>query len=207
MCNQVQSVTLQTAILMQVKEFAQAQQPFSVHNITQEVRSKVNSGTLEIPEVEVTGASFRFDIPHTKVKALFDELWRTGVFDPDFSLNRQFNGTYFEYTPTLNTPVAAPVPTVMPAAFVTAPQPSFTATTTAAPTPTGDAAVRSRIQTYLTNCGNRNFRPTLKQLQSAIKRDTSTGWSCEKIKDYVEGLGYSVVDDPDAISRSQIVTV
>jgi hypothetical protein len=60
MCNQVQSVTLQTAVLMTVKEFAQNSQTFSVHDITRTIRSKAAQGDLEIPEVEVAGASFRF---------------------------------------------------------------------------------------------------------------------------------------------------
>ena len=99
MCNQVQSVTLQTAVLMQVKEFAQTNTPFSVHDITRTIRTKAAQGELEIPEVEVQGASFRFDIPHPKVKGIFEEMWKTGVFDPDFTLSRQFNGMYWLYTP------------------------------------------------------------------------------------------------------------
>ena len=202
MCNQVPSVTLQTAVLMQVKEFASNNQSFSVHDITRTIRNKTGQGELEIPEVEVSGASFRFDIPHAKVKALFDELWRTGVFDPDFTLSRQFNGMYFEYTPS---PVGG-------AAYAgvsvtqTAPQPSApVATAPSAPVP--DSVVRDRIQTYLQNCTSKNFRPTLRNVQSAIKRDVSTGWSCEKIQDYIENLGYDIVPDPDAISKAQVVTV
>jgi len=204
MCNQanVPSVTLQTAVLMQVKEFAQNSQPFSVHDVTRNLRMKTSQGEIEIPEVEVQGASFRFDIPHVKVKGIFDELWRTGVFDPVLTLNRTFNGTYFEYTPSL---VAGAAPSVT----VTAPPvtPTQTVSTpSASPTsgPVSDSVVQSRIQTYLDNCQSRNFRPTLKQVQSAIKRDVSTGWSCEKIQDYIEGLGYSVVADPDYVSASQV---
>ena len=101
MCKQVQSVTLQTAIFMQAKEFAASNVPFSVHDITRILRVKTAQGELEIPEVEVSGASFRFDIPHAKVKALFDELDRTSAFDADFTTTRTFNGMYFEYTPQL----------------------------------------------------------------------------------------------------------
>ena len=93
MCKQVQSVTLQTAIFMQAKEFAASNVPFSVHDITRILRVKTAQGELEIPEVEVSGASFRFDIPHAKVKALFDELDRTSAFDADFTTTRTFNGT------------------------------------------------------------------------------------------------------------------
>ena len=198
MSNQLQTVTLQTAILIQVKELAGNDQTFSVHDITREVRSKVNAGILEIPEVEVHGASFRFDIPHAKVKNLFDELWRSGAFAPDFSLSRNFNGTYFEYTPS---PVA-------PVASVTVAQPAIVSPHFA-PTPSNGIAapatvVTDRINKYLSNCQARNFRPTLKQVQSAIKRDVSTGWSCEQIQDYVEGLGYKVTVDPEVLSASQV---
>jgi len=207
MSNQnVPSVTLQTAVLMQVSEFAKNSQPFSVHDVTRAVRSKASQGELEIPEVEVAGASFRFDIPHSKVKGIFDELWRTGVFDPAFTLNRNFNGMYFEYTPSLNpsstsTPAAAPSVQVSNPPYTT----STTSTATAIAAPVPDAVVMDRIQTYLNNCASRNFRPTLKQVQSAIKRDVSTGWSCEKIQDYVENLGYDVVANPEYVSASQVV--
>lgn len=208
MCNQVPSVTLQTAVLMQVKEFASNNQSFSVHDITRTIRHKTAQGELEIPEVEVSGASFRFDIPHAKVKALFDELWRTGVFDPDFTLSRQFNGMYFEYTPS---PVGGSAyagisvtPTPAPA-----PAPAPVATTPSVPTASGPlpSDIAARVATYLTNCRNRNFRPTLKQVQSAIKRgDASTGYGCDVLKSYITGtLGYSIVDDPEAESRAQVV--
>jgi hypothetical protein len=194
MSNQLQTVTLQTAILIQVKELAGNNKTFSVHDITREVRSKVNAGILEIPEVEVHGSSFRFDIPHAKVKSLFDELWRSGVFDPDFSLSRNFNGTYFEYTPT---PVAAQ-------ASVTIAQPAIVPPSASVPSAAPATTVTGRIDKYLSNCQARNFRPTLKQVQSAIKRDVSTGMTCEQIQDYVEGLGYSVTVDPEVLSASQV---
>jgi hypothetical protein len=204
MSTQLQTVTLQTAVLMQVKEFANNNKAFSVHDITREVRQKVNQGVLEIPEVEVAGASFRFDIPHAKVKALFDELWRTGVFDPDFALNRNFNGVYFEYTPS-------PVNSPSPAASFSVSQPpvaSPVASPSASPTfLIGKVEVTNRIEKYLDNCETRQFQPTLKQVQSAIKRgNASTGWSCEDIREIVTSdLGYSVVDDPDYVSAAQVV--
>ncbi len=202
MCNQAQSVTLQTAVLMTVKEFAQQNQTFSVHDITRTIRSKASQGDLEIPEVEVSGASFRFDIPHSRVKALFLEMWNSGVFDPDFTLTRNFNkgGGYFEYSP------------VVPAANAVYASTTSTATTPAPTTPSyskNNAPVQDRVVLYLNNCATRNFRPTLKQVQSAIKRgDASTGWSCEDLQKLIETtLGYSVVADPESLSASQVVTV
>jgi len=64
------------------------------------------------------------------------------------------------------------------------------------------------VKQYLTNCTARNFRPTLKQVQSAIKRgDVSTGWSCDDLKEMVQRFGYTVVDNPDNVSKAQVVTV
>jgi hypothetical protein len=68
-----------------------------------------------------------------------------------------------------------------------------------------NTTVQDRIQNYLNNCEIRNFQPTLKQIQSAIKRDVSTGWSCEKIQDCIECLGYDIVSNPEAISWSSVV--
>jgi hypothetical protein len=209
MCQNAQSVTLQTAVLMQVKEFAQNNQTFSVHDITRTIRSKVRQGDLEIPEAEVAGASFRFDIPHAKVKALFLEMWNSGVFDPDFALNRLFNqgGGYFEYTPTLTGGTYTQPAQVATAPVATAPANVAVAPTAVAATPVPDSVVQDRINVYLNNCEAKNFRPTLKQVQSAIKRDVSTGWTCTQIQDYVEKLGYKVVADPDYVSASQVATV
>jgi len=208
MCDQtnIPSVTLQTAVLLQVKEFAISNTAFSVHDITRDIRKKTASGELEIPEVEVSGASFRFNIPHVMVKALFDKLWRTGVFDPNFTLSRQSNGLYFEYTPS---PVNTGPATVIPPAVTTpaAPAPAVVVTrdkVTTPPTPSHSMMV-DRIRTYLANCTNRSFRPTIKNIQSAIKREVSTGYTCDELKSYITQIGYVIIDDPDAISRSQVV--
>lgn len=211
MSNSLQSVTLQTAVLLQVKEFAAATRQFSVHDITREIRNKVNSGSLEIPEVEVAGGTIRFDIPHVKVKALFDELWQSGVFSPEFSLNRHFNGVYYEYTPN---PTSATVTSPAPAtSFSVAQTPIVAAPTIPAPTAVANgqsvskAVVVERIKQYLTNCAGRSFRPSLKQVQSAIKRgDASTGWSCDDLSNIIENdLGFNVVADPDTVSASQVI--
>lgn len=199
MSTQNQTVTLQDAVALQVKEFAANSQKFSVHDVTVAVRGKVNAGTLEIPEVEVQGSSFRFDIPHVKVKSLFEDLWRNGTFDADFTLNRAFNGTFYEYTPSLSQlSGAAPTPT----AQMSIAQPQINP-----PSASVGSSVKERIQKYLENCANRNFQPTLKQVQSAIKRgNQSTGVSCEDLNTIITNdLGYSVTADPNYVSASQVV--
>ena len=216
MCKQVPSVTLQTAVLTTVKGFARDNTPFSVHDITTAIRSKTAQGELEIPEVEISGASFRFDVQHSKVKSLFDELWRTGVFDPDFTLNRQFNGMYFLYTPAAgNGGAYVGGVSVSPQAALSAGVPAAQAPVATAPaaatSPVSGAIspdVAVRVTKYLAGCVLRSFRPSLKQVQSAIKRgECSTGYGCDVLKTFIVALGYTVVDDPDSASKAQVVTV
>ena len=206
MCNKtVPTVTLQTAVLMQVQEFANQNQAFSVHDITRNVRTKTFKGELDIPEVKVIGASTRFDIPHTQVKSIFDDLWNTGVFDPMLTLSRNFNGTYFVYTPTL---VAQPstTQTTSPATTTPVGPTPVTYTGTLTPTKLSRQDVVARVQIYLDHCASKNFRPTIKQVQSAIKREVSTGWTCEELQDLIEvDLDTEVVEDPSYVSMSQVV--
>jgi len=203
----VPSITLQTAVLMQVKEFAQNNQSFSVHDITRVIRSKVQSGELEIPEVEVSGSSFRFDIPHVKVKALVDELWRTGMFDSDLSLNRTFNGRYFDYTTTVNVSnnssiasTTSNIPSVanalnsqVPVSPAQTPYPSVPVSNTSVrPAKQGVNNVVDNINKYLVHCNQKQMNPTLKKVQSAIKRKHSSGWTCAEILNIVQTLGFKV---------------
>lgn len=205
-------ITLQDAILTQVQEFANDNKSFSIHDITTTLRRKTANGELEIPEVETSHHSFKFEIQHVKVKSIFENLWQTGGFDHVLTLNRQFNGTYFEYTATLinNSPAQAQPANVTAnpvAGCVVTPAVFVSHKVTTAP-PINDDSVKSRIRTYLNNCVTRNFRPTLKQVQSAIKRTSSTGWTCEKIGEFIEqDLGYTIVADPDFVSASQVAVV
>ena len=202
------SVTLQTAVLEQVKEFANQNIVFSVFDITKAIRNKTASGQLEIPEVEVTGRSYRFDISHAKVKSLFIELLNTGVFDPDFGLNSKFNGTYFEYSPyqvSANVPVTPVTPTTP--AVTSAPVAPVSTVQTSTPVvkvKATEAEVTARVNKYLDNCAARFCQPTLKQVQSAIKRgNVSTGWTYQELQSLIENtLGFEIVEDK---SSSQVI--
>lgn len=211
MCNNPQnpSITLQTAVLMQVKEFAQNNVVFSIHDITRNVRDKVSAGSLEIPEVEVSGASFRFDIPHVKVKSLFLDMFNTGVFDPYFTLDRQFNdaGGYWVYTPQ-NVSVNQTVPIVNNSSVYGATSNiSMAPAAVVAPVKTANQKVRrptieDRIGVYLNNCKDiGKINPTLKQVQGAVKRSNiSSGWTCDELATIIGNLGYSIDNVPTFVS-------
>lgn len=212
MTNAPKTVTLQTAILMAVKSFAEQGTKFSAHDISKLLRDQVNTGQLEIPEVEdLSGQDgHRFNIKHPEVRSLFNQMRDNGVFSTDFNLNGQFNGMYFIYEAS---PVIAVNATPVTPAFTPAPAnifPPTTATTTTAAAPANglDSKIKDRVKSYLNNCVTRNYRPSLKHVQSAIKRGPkSTGVASQDLLDYIENeLGYSVVTGSD-IKHTQIVTV
>jgi hypothetical protein len=185
---------------MQVLEFAKANAKFSIHDIKAALRSKVANQELEIPETEVCGTSYKFEVTHVAVKTLFLDLLRTNGFGAEYVFSRKFNGMYFEYTPS-------PVNVVNDNNAPTIPVPQAPAQPSVSnPTSTiADPMIQNRIATYLSHCKSRNFRPSLKQVQSAIKRsDSGTGISCDEIQTYVKSLNYNVISDPDALSRSQV---
>jgi len=201
MCNStsVSSMTLQSAILSQIQEFLGNGQTFSVFDVTTALRSKCNGGSLEIPEVESSNpsATFRFDIRHDSVKAAFAELWDNALQSGLPALNRAFNGRYFVYeadqlvTPSVQSPIQ--VSTSNPVSATT-----VSATVVSGPTPVqpapqlNEAEVTRRIRIYLENCTKTGHVPTPKQVQSAIKRDRSTGFSYDKIIDISKNLGYTL---------------
>lgn len=184
------SITLQAAIILAVTEFANQGKEFSTHDITNNIRGKVNTGVLEIPEVESLSGidAHRFDVKHAQVKSTFRNLYDNGTFDADYSTNRTFNGLFFTYKfqptqITSNVPVA-PLSTPV----------TVTATSPLSLFGSGVNRYISRIQNYIVNCSSRKMSPSIKQVQSAIKRgNKSTGVSSQElIKIIQSNLGYTV---------------
>lgn len=194
MCNpNIPSVTLQTAVLIAVKEFAEKKTKFSSHDITRILRNKCNTGKMEIPEIEdLSGIDgYRFNVNHEKVRNLFQEMINNGVFAADFVIQRQFNGMYYEYV-TISSPTKIP-PVSVPPQYPTNVQTPLASIPVPVVCQTTDPEIIRRITQYLDNCKARNFRPNLKQIQSAIKRGNySTGVSQNELSDFIQNSGYRI---------------
>ena len=214
MCNQnsnVQSVNLQTAVLMQVQEFVQAGKQFSRFEITLALRDKCNNNLLEIPEVEDTtpGARYRFDIRKDAVDVIFEQLYSNCLVNGLPPLNYRFdrvNG----YRVFFADPTAAPTvpvsaqPAVPPVSVDPTGANQIVAAVAAATVPQSpmvsvpssvlnDSEIRRRVTLYMDRCKTLGVTPTLKQIQSAIKRGKkSTGLSYNEISNVVTSLGYKV---------------
>lgn len=200
----VKILTLEEAIQFQIEQFSIQNESFSIHDITTALRKKTASGDLEIPECDISGSSLRCHIGHAQVKSLFEALYNGGSINPAFDLTRVFTGMFFKYTPNYTAPsanVSGGVSTP-PSAAPATPTP-----TTSVSVSNPRSVVLDRIKLYLTNCTSRNFRPTIKQVQSSIKRgEKSTGYTAVQLVELIEkDLGYTVVQNPDFISSSQVV--
>ena len=207
-------MNLQTAVLMQVQEFVNSGQTFSRYDITKALRQKCNDGLMEIPDIEDTnpGASNRFNVRKDAVDGIFEQLYQNCLVNglPPLTYN---------YEPTLGyrvfsvDPNAAPVPAPPVASATNArnvggpwgvPTPTILVKVdptqiTSVPIPSprtatlGDPEIRRRIDLYLSRCAKIGMTPTLKNIQSAIKRgNKSTGLSYREIVNVASSLGYKV---------------
>jgi len=204
MCNQTPSVNLQTAVLMQVQEFVNSGQTFSRYDITKALRQKCNDGLMEIPDVEDTnpGASNRFNVRKDAVDAIFEQLYQNCLVNglPPLTYNYEPNLGYRVFSVDLAAAGNVPAPAAyasLPTAVPTPPPPAVpTLPTPLTPTSTvtlSDPEIRRRVGLYMDHCAKVGVTPTLKQIQSAIKRkNKSTGLSYREIANVASSLGYKV---------------
>lgn len=199
------SVNLQTAVLMQVQEFVNSGQAFSRYDITKALRQKCNDGLLDIPEVEDTnpGVTNRYNVRKQAVDDIFEQLFSNCLANGLPPLTYTFNqaGGYRVFAADPNAVQAVPQPAVYassPAVAPTVTLPSVNPNqVTSIPASTSvtlsDPEIRRRVGLYMDHCGKVGITPTLKNIQSAIKRgNKSTGLSYREIANVATSLGYKV---------------
>lgn len=202
------SVNLQTAVLMQVQEFVNSGQAFSRYDITKALRQKCNDGLLDIPEIEDTnpGVTNRYNVRKQAVDDIFEQLFANCLANGLPPLTYTFNqaGGYRVFAADPNAVQAVPQPaTYVSQPSVPSPAGAYTGVVAGTPsitpiTPTttvtlSDSELRRRVGLYMDHCGKIGLVPTLKQIQSAIKRgNKSTGLSYREIANVATSLGYKV---------------
>lgn len=206
MCHTPNNGTLEAAVLEQVQEFCDAEQAFSAYDITLALREKVNSGKMEIPEVEDPNhsANFRYNIQHNQVRNAFQALWSDSSLP---RLNRSFNGSYFVYSPQTGASQQSVVQQTTPVSATPTPATTPTQLTSVntSPVNTTDTEVMRRFKVYVANCRTTGKRPTLKEVQSAVKRGSlSTGVSCEQLNNFASKLGFKVVSYSSNLSEAYV---
>lgn len=166
--------SISSAVILVVKQFTDDNKPFSIHDITKEIRNKCNFGLWRIPCTYDPDEDFN-NIQHTEVKHQFQNLLDLNIFSfMGLNLTVQFNGHYriFEHWP---------LPKIVQGTFLQQSDSEIKQPITVTLIDDELEIVR-RIKTYLNN--NHYYgRPTLKMIQSAIKRgNRSTGVSTSMIK-------------------------
>ena len=189
MCDKNSS--LNKAILVQVKEFATNNTTFSIHDITRGLREKTSKGVIDIPELKSQNSQFSHEIPHITVKSAFTELLNDNIFSTDLGLdlNRNYNGTYFEYVPVVVSPSSS-TPT--------------TNTTTLTPTVSSVKTLSDRIKIYLSKWDTGSFL-SVKQVQSGIRRHNIPDTKCIDIQSEIANIGYKMLINPSYPSLTTIL--
>ena len=153
----MKTITLQTAVMLEIANLLFAGAPFSAYNVTQNIRVKVDD-EYDLSDVEKDGDLDDDDewveftpIEHDQVKALVRELYENGFIDATKKYNSK---GYIEYVP--NTAIV------------------ITNNTITNSSPTNVSPYYDKINDYLTSHGP----ATIKQIQSALK---VKGLLCEDI--------------------------
>jgi hypothetical protein len=181
---------------MQVQEFVNSGQEFSRYDITKALRQKCNDGLLEIPEIEDLNvlSTVRYNVRKTEVDNIFDQLWSNGLPNglPPLKCTYDRNRGYRLFSADVASGNAIPIPTATPSATPVA-TPSIPPSRPVNVVTLDDAEIRRRIQLYMDRCNVLGMTPSLKQIQSAIKRgNRSTGLSYREIANVTMSLGYKV---------------
>ena len=190
---------------MQIQEFITSGQSFSRYDITKALRQKCNDGQLEIPEIEnVNPGNIRFNVRKASVDTIFDQLYsnllQNGIPALRYDFNRdQQTGVGYRVFSVDNTVaqtvlpvVAAPAPAPTPSPATSINSMNYFAVQASASTSPDDAEIRRRATVYLQNCQKIGKVPSLKKIQSAIKRKVSTGLSRKECFNLATSLGFKV---------------
>jgi hypothetical protein len=171
----METLIIEEAVLKTVNAFLDTDKTFSIFDITQQIRQDAENGVIEIPTLRVDNQPFEFDIPHSVVKDVFLAYVAQGVFNQ--GLVRKWNGQYFVYQGAVN---VAANNAVLPSAPVSQPYTAPLSSSGSSKLPKDIVIIR--IGMYLKNCKSRGSNPTVKQIQSAIKRgNEQVGWTCGEL--------------------------
>lgn len=186
-----------SAVAAVVAAFTSAQNSFSAHDVTRELRRQANTGEVDLLDLtreNVDGVPNTFRIEHNKVReevaAQLGAL--RGTYERDFSRG------YTLYRPKANAyaTLATSVPTA-PVNLANAPLTTFGVGSTATPDPDRS----KKVSIYLIRKHGAGDNPSLKQIQSRLKGDYVT---CSELADLVKTLGYQVSVNPSCPSQSVV---
>ena len=197
------NITLTVAILNVIRDFRNQGQSFSAHDVTRKIREYVNTDVITISDIDdntnsnendtsnASNVSFVTKVEHSRVRQLVAELFNnkhiTGFTRRSKTTSEGV--TYSSYEPAGADSVANSTanPTANPTANSSD---NSTTNPTANPTANPNARVNFIIASYLKNKTSRGEKPTLKSVQSRLKRETKI--STFQIKNLVRSLGYRV---------------
>lgn len=160
--------------------------PFSIHDITNSLRTHVNDGSLEFTDrnIEDVDGINTYRVDHQEVRNEFLSLWNAGQIDA----TRKPNGSFMLYTPdSQSQPVAI--------------NHSTTVATNRGNTQNINV---QKLKDYLNNALARGEdKIEMKKIQSRFK--DVTGVTCEEYADVLENLGYSINNSTASPSKWVVI--
>jgi len=189
---QMKKLLFDTAVLDTVCTFTENQQNFSAFDVTRKMRKLVNSGDLIV--LDGTPTTFQgkatTEILHNNVRSVVREIFEQNDVSDYSPVD---TGAYMLYT--FNGPATA-TPTPLP--FQTPVAPTPVATVTASSTFGFD----DRVKAYILKQNARGINPTLKEVQSCLRRQGN--YKCEALRDVVIRLGFKVNGNTATLSKNTV---
>ena len=190
----MRTLSLTAAVIYTVGDFKKQQANFSAYDATKKIRDEVNAGELVIPNSEsgqdANGEPVQL-VSHNDVKSVVTALYENGLM-PDYRKEYNRDGGYYEYiydSVKLATPQTVNS-NVIPVNFSSSTQKLY------------PANVATKIGSYVRNKFSKGERPSLKSIQSRLRRDASL--TCREIAPIVKTLGYFLLENPYVFSQSLV---
>lgn len=164
-----QMITLNQAISNVVSDFLAQGKSFSAHDVTTEIRNRVNNFTIDVIDAPPSTEGYPRHISHDTVRAALVADHST------LGLTRQWAGNHWEYAGVNQNSTVNAVPV-----------------TSTAATPATNSRVDSRAINYVKSKLAANNPVTLKQVQSTLKRDGHV--TCAYLADLLKKAGFNIND-------------
>jgi hypothetical protein len=188
------NLTFIVAVLSVINDFRLKQQSFSAYQVTQELRSRVNNGSLTFSDrqSETIENVTTYRVERDEVRNIISELYDNGLlFGLQRGNARTGSSSYviYECKPPVATPAAVPVttsltPRVNNSVYLPGSTGKTTITSVLPP-----QWVANAIASYIIRKFQKGQNPSLKQIQSRFK---TTPLSTSEIRGYVEKAGYKI---------------
>lgn len=174
--------TLNQAVTDVVQDFVNQAKSFSVHDVTKRVRELVNNFEIDLIGMPASTEGYPCHVDHNAVKNEFNAMFNSGLW----TLQKNWNGSHFVYSKGSPTATNVSSPSV-------------------SVSPTLSQALRDHAVNYVKAKLAAGVTPSLKQVQSTLKRVAKV--KCVDLATLLSGEGFKLEPGANSLEHSKYLVV